>query len=109
MEELLKDVKTLLEIDMADNSKDSILNLYISRAVTMVKGYLNNEKFSDSYIKDKFKDAVLQLVYDGYSVKGEEAVKQKTQGNRSVTYKDNLGMNIGSVVDLLPLPYAKLR
>lgn len=109
MDELLKDAKTLLEMDMADNSKDNVLNLYISKAVTMIKSYLNNEKLSDSYIKDKFKDAVLQLVYDGYSIKGEEAVKQKTQGNRNITYKDNLGMNINSVVDLLPLPYAKLR
>lgn len=109
MDEILSDLKTLLEISPIDSSKDGILKLYIRKATTMIKGYLNNDSFSIEYIQANFQDAIIQLTYDGYSVKGEESIKQKTQGSRTLIYKDNLGMNIKSVVNMLPVPYVKMR
>lgn len=103
--EILADVKSLVDV----TDKDNILNIYIRRATGLIKNYLNNSTYDETYIKDNFADAVIQLVVDAFNLKDNENVKQMTQASRQVTFKDNCGMNINSVKDLLPLPFAVLR
>lgn len=104
---IIDDVKTLLEIK--DDSKDGILNIYIQRASTLVLKYLNNDFFNIAYIQENFPEAIVELTYNAYLLRGNENFVQKSEGSMSVTFKENFGMIIDSVVNLLPLPYAKLR
>lgn len=104
-DEILTDIKTLLGV----TDRDSTLNIYIRRATGLIKNYLNNSTYDEAYIKDNFADAVIQLVVDAFNLKNNENVKQMTQASRQVTFKDNCGMNINTVKDLLPLPFATLR
>lgn len=109
---IIDDIKALLDIDIADVSKDSILNIYIKRAITLIKNYLNNPTYTVDYIQANFNDAIIELVVNAYNVKKntKDGIKQEQQGSRNVVYKDN---NTAFVIDdsiknLLPLPYAKL-
>lgn len=104
-EQILSDIKTLLEV----TDQDGVLNIYIRRATGLIKNYLNNSLYDETYIKNNFSDAIIQLVVDTYNLKDNENVKQMVQSSRAVTFKDNCGMNINTVKDLLPLPFATLR
>lgn len=110
---MLEDIKTLL--DITDNLKDSILNIYIKRAVTLIKNYLNNDSFDNSYIQDNFQDAVIELVYNAYISKGKENIQSENQGSRSITYKTVTSYSDGStfmitnnIALLLPVPYIRM-
>lgn len=103
--EILTDIKTLLGVI----DQDSILNIYIRRAISFIIKYINNPDCDGTYIKTNFPDAIIQLTVDAYNVKNNENVKQMIQASRQVTFKDSSGMNIDSVKDLLPLPFATLR
>ncbi len=105
---MLEDIKILLEIN--DNSKDTILNIYIRKATTLIKNrYRNNPNFDDIYIQSNFQDAIIDIVVNAYNIKGKENIKAITQGARSVTYSDNTAFCItDSVANLLPTPYARM-
>lgn len=110
---MIDDIKTLLGIE--DNSRDGILNIYIRRAVTLIKGYLNNSRFDNAYIQDNFQDAIIELVYNAYILKGKENIQTETQGSRSITYKTVTSYADGStfaitdtIANLLPMPYVRI-
>ncbi|AAO36100.1 hypothetical protein DP149_10225 [Clostridium tetani] len=104
---MLKDIKILLNIN--DNSKDSILNIYIRKATTLIQNYLNNYNFKSDYIQANFKDAIIDIVVSAYNFKDNKNIKSKTQGARSITYADNTAFTItDSVANLLPMPYVKM-
>lgn len=104
---MLEDIKTLLEIN--DTSKDAILNIYIRKATTLIKKYLNNSNFDDTYIQTNFSDAIIDIVVNAYNFKGKENIKSITQGARSVTYADNTAFCItDSVANLLPIPFIRM-
>ena len=110
---MLDDIKTLLGID--DNSKDAILNIYIRRAVTLIKSYINNSRFDDTYIQENFKDAIIELVYNAYILKGRENIQSEAQGSRSITYKTITSYSDGStfmitndIANMLPAPYIRM-
>jgi hypothetical protein len=110
---MLEDIKTLLGI--SGSSEDAVLNIYIKRAVTFIKKYINNDDFDNEYIESNFQDAITLLVYNAYKVKGNENVQSMQQGQRSVTFKTVTSYASGStytitddVRALLPTPYAKL-
>lgn len=104
---LLEDIKILLEIN--DYSKDNLLNLYIRRAITVIKYYINNDSFDDSHIEQNYPDAIIEIVVLAYRNKGKENVKSITQGARSVTYSDGTTFAITDVVKaILPQPFIKM-
>ncbi|BDR72640.1 hypothetical protein K144316041_13480 [Clostridium tetani] len=104
---MLKDIKILLNIN--DNSKDSILNIYIRKASTLIQNYLNNPNFTTDYILVNFQDAITDMVVNAYNFKSNKNIKSKTQGARSITYADNTAFVItDSVANLLPMPYVRM-
>ncbi|MBU5485966.1 phage head-tail connector protein [Clostridium sp. MSJ-11] len=104
---MLEDIKTLLNIQ--DNSKDSNLNIYIRKAITLIQNYLNNSAFTVEYIQTNFSDAIIDIVVNGYNFKDNKNIKSMTQGARSVAYADNTAFIItDSVANLLPTPYIRM-
>ena len=102
--EILDDLHTLLSVDI---SKDPVLNLYIRKAVTLITNYLNAAPTIPPVdIATAYPDAVIEYTVLCYNKRGNEGVKQASQGSRSQTYEDSLP---SSVKALLPLPYVKMR
>jgi len=94
---VLEDLKTLT------GQSESILNIYIRRADTAIKNYLNvtdNVKVETTY-----PDAVIEYVTECLSKKGNESIKQFTQGSRQGIYVDGLTEDVKA---LLPLPFVRV-
>lgn len=109
---MLEDIKTLLGIDILDNSKDSILSIYIRKSTTLIKNYLNNPNFDDAYVQANFIDAIIEIVVNAYSINTNTkiGIKEEEQGSRRTTYKDNTETFVitDSIKKLLPLPYIRM-
>lgn len=104
---ILDDVKTLVGIDAADLSKDPTLTIFKNRAITFVGNYLNNSIFDAVYIEANFADALVELVYNAYALKGKGNIQSESQGSRSVTYKEfEITQDVKA---LLPLPSIRMR
>ncbi|AJA48490.1 phage gp6-like head-tail connector protein [Clostridium pasteurianum DSM 525 = ATCC 6013] len=97
---MLEEIKTLLGI--SDNAKDELINLYIRKAETMIKNYLNKD-ISDFSI---YQDAVNEYAVLCFNKKGNEGLKQYAQGSKSGTYTNDLP---DSVKALLPMPRIKMK
>ncbi len=106
---MLNDIKTVLGIKT--ENEDSKLKLYISMAITLIKKYLNNENFDDSYIEENFDMAIILIVSNAYEYKksgNKGNIKSISQGARNITYGDNTAFCItDDVKALLPVPYIK--
>ncbi|NFL87476.1 phage head-tail connector protein [Clostridium botulinum] len=106
---MLNDIKELLGIK--NESEDSKLNLYIKMAITLIKKYLNNENFDDSYIEENFSMAIILIVSNAYEYKksgNKGNIKSISQGARNITYGDNTAFCItDDIKALLPAPYIK--
>lgn len=100
---VLDDVKTIRNI--SDNSKDNLINIYIRRAETLIKEYLNLKSDDTTDIQGTYPDAVVCYVIECLTRKGTENLKQFQQGNRSGTYESGLSKE---VINLLPAPYARM-
>ncbi|MGE5627824.1 MAG: phage head-tail connector protein [Solirubrobacterales bacterium] len=101
------DIKTLVGI--SDGSKDLILDIYIRKATTLVKNYLNKDDLTPETIEADYPDAVIDIVVTAYNMRNKENIKQIQQGARTVVYSDNTVFAItDSVANLLPAPYARM-
>ncbi|WP_040194763.1 hypothetical protein [Clostridium culturomicium] len=78
------------------------------KAIAVIKNYLNVE-WEDSYILSEYDFAVDQLIQNAKSAKNAD-IKSISEGNQSISYKDNSGA--WTVTDdikaMLPKPYIKL-
>lgn len=97
---VLNDVKTLKNI--RDTSRDNEINIYIRRATTLIKAYLND---SNADIENMYQDACIAYVIEQLNRKGNEAIKQYSQGSESGTYSSDLSDNVKA---LLPTPYVRM-
>ena len=98
---MLTIVKMLLGIDLVDDSKDDILNHFIGLAQKMALSYCNCE-----YISSEYDGAIAELAVYLYKNKDSTRYKQKTEGERSVTYLD--GSIPEYIKSSLPLPKIKV-
>ena len=98
---MLSIVKMLLGIDLADTSKNDVLNHFIGLAQKMVLSYCNCE-----YISSEYDEAIAELAVYLYKNKDGTGYKQKTEGERSVTYQD--GAIPEYIKSTLPLPKIKV-
>lgn len=101
---VLDDIKELKNWQN-DNSHDGKINIYIRRAVTLIKEHLNLRADDTTDIAIVYQDAVVCYVMEQFDRKGNEATKQYSQGSRSGTYENSLSDNVKS---LLPVPYARM-
>ena len=78
------------------------------KAVAVIKNYLNVE-WEDSYILSEYDFVVDQLIQNSKISKPTD-VKSISEGNQSITYKDNSGpwTITDDVKSMLPKPYIKL-
>lgn len=109
---VLDDIKTLLNVDI---TAEPVLTILKNRAITFIKNYLNSNTYDAEYIEITFAEAIIELVYNAYIVKGKENIQSESQGSRSVTYKGFTSYADGStftitqnVKALLPLPSVKM-
>lgn len=98
---VLDDIKILKRI--TDNNRDGELSIYICRAETLIRNYLNANSAAD--ISEMYPDAVICYVMECLNKKGNENLKQFTQGSRSGTYESGLSSD---VKNLLPVPSARM-
>ena len=112
---ILDDVKVLLGKE-SDLTIDGALTILKNRAVTVVKNYLNSATYDAVSIEVDFPDAIVQLVYNAFSVKGKENIQSESQGSRSVSYKTFTTFSDGSayaitqdIKALLPKPFMRMR
>ncbi|WP_160678751.1 head-tail connector protein [Clostridium sp. C8-1-8] len=102
---MLETLKQLLDIE--DNSKDTLLNIYIDRATLVIQQYLNRGQTTDE-VQELYSTAIIYLVEKAYNTKNntKDGIKQIQQGQRNVIYRDNV--NLFSIEDtvksMLPLP-----
>ena len=106
---MLENIKTLLGI--TTDKEDSKLNIYTKMAATLIKKYLNNDNFDDSYIEENFSIAIVLIVTNAYECKKNGSggnIKSMTQGSRSVSYGDDKAFCINDDIKaMLPIPYIK--
>ena len=100
---VLSDFKLIKNINPEDTAQDNLINLYIRRSATAIKKYLNIADSVD--IEATYPDAMIEYVIIKMNRKGNEGLKQFSQGSISGTYNDDMP---DSVKDLLPLPFCKL-
>ena len=87
-------VEYIIETEGIDCSKASIIEVMVNHAIKSIKRYINNQKYTDEIIIERYDDVVIELArraYDNYKHKDDRVIQSKTQGQRSITYKDDLG------------------
>ena len=102
--EILDDVKILVGLDLVDDSRDNVLNIYIRRGVTLITRYLN--KTANEDVAVTYPDALIEYVVQVYRKKGNEGLKSFGQGSRLGSYGEELS---DSVKSLLPSPSIRMR
>lgn len=107
---MLEDIKAL--IGVTTDKEDSKINIYINMATEVIKKYLSNDAFDNSYIQDNFSMAIILIVTNAYECKkngNAGNIKSISQGSRSITYGEDKAFCINDDVKaLLPVPYIKL-
>lgn len=107
---MLENIKILLSI--TTDKEDSKLNIYIGIAKALIKKYLNNDAFDDSYIEENFSMAIILIVTNAYECKKNGSggnIKSISQGARSITYGEDKAFCINDDIKaMLPTPYIKL-
>lgn len=78
------------------------------KAIAVIRNYLNVE-WEDSYILSEYDFVVDQLIQNSKASKSAD-IKSMSEGNQSVTYKDNSGpwTITDDIKAMLPKPYIKL-
>lgn len=78
------------------------------KAIAVIRNYLNVE-WEDSYILSEYDFVVDQLIQNSKASKSTD-IKSMSEGNQSVTYKDNSGpwTITDDIKAMLPKPYIKL-
>ncbi len=102
-------------------NNDPLLTLYIRKAVTLITTYLNLDTEPYTYtefstgsvitvnpidVSMTYIDAIDDYVTTVVNRKGNEGIKQETQGPRSMTYGNDLP---DSTKALLPAPFANCQ
>ena len=78
------------------------------KAVAVIKNYLNVD-WEDTYILSQYDFVVDQLIANSKTLKSAD-IKSMSEGNQSITYKDNSGAwtITDDIKAMLPKPYIKL-
>lgn len=84
------------------------LSIEEKKAVAVIRNYLNVE-WEDSHILSEYDFVVDQLIQNSKAAKSAD-IKSISEGNQSVTYKDNSGpwTITDDIKAMLPRPYIKL-
>ena len=107
---LLDDIKTVLSI--GDTSRDTLLAVYVRKGTTLITNYINAPAVPITVppttpidVTTAYADALVEYVTLCYRKRGQEGIKQFSQGSRAGTYEDGLQQ---SVKALLPAPFIRM-
>ena len=110
LESIIEEIK--LKCDIKEDSKDKLLRVFIKDSIKSIQRYINNQKYTDEIIVSTYDDVIVELclrAYDNYKHKEDRIIQSKTQGQRSITYKDNLSKSpyeiTTDIKKLLPGPF----
>lgn len=95
----------ILEL-LGPNANIVLVEYWTEKACNSIIKYLNKDYTIDE-CKEKFKDAIIQLVISYNQEKQLGNVKSMSQGQRSVTYADE-SEAFEKVKKLLPKPFVRL-
>ena len=108
----IEKIKILLNIDIEDNSKNSLLDILGNQAICMIEKYLNHDRYRCKDIEYNYEDALVCCVVDlYYSLENKNGnIQSMTQGQRSVSYNTSvLNTELSDrVKSMLPLPRMRL-
>lgn len=96
MEEYLMKMKRLLEIDVADESRDDILLHYYERAKQLIMQYCNVNE-----LPERYHNTYIDLAGYFYKNRNSEGLHRRSEGERTFIYEDGIPFHIKSA---LPLP-----
>lgn len=84
------------------------LSIDDKKAIAVIKNYLNVE-WEDSYILAEYDFVVDQIIQNSKN-SNQTNIKSMSEGNQSITYKDNSGpwTITDDIRNMLPKPYVKL-
>ncbi len=105
-------VEYIITTEGIDYSKTPIIEVMVNHAIKSIKRYINSQKYTDEVIIEKYDDIIIELTkraYDNYKHKDSRVIQSKTQGQRSITYKDDLRKSpyeiTTDIAKLLPGPF----
>lgn len=93
-------IKQLLEIDIDDMSKDSVLNHFIKRSKDIILAYCNVTELSSEY-----SDTIVDFAAYLYKNRNNTGFIEKKEGERSIAFEIGIPENIRIA---LPLPKIKV-
>lgn len=78
------------------------------KAIAVIKNYLNVD-WEDEYILTKF-DFVIEQLIENSKMAANASIKSISEGNQSISYKDNSGpwAITDDIKAMLPKPYIKM-
>lgn len=113
---VLDDLKIVLDPSISED----LLNLYIRKGVTLITNHLqldtttqtiNNGDGTTTIVQpidvaSTYPDAIVEFVVENYNKRGNEGLKQFSQGSHSGAYDSALSADVKA---LLPKPYIRMR
>lgn len=96
MEEKLRKMKQLLEMDVTNESKDEILLHYYERAKRTIHQYCNVNELSEYY-----QNTHIDLAVYFYKHRNADGLQRKSEGERTLIFEEGIPSHIKSA---LPLP-----
>ncbi|ARJ76163.1 MULTISPECIES: phage head-tail connector protein [Bacillus] len=91
-----------LFLDIADDSEDALLELYLKKARRFVINYC---EINENDIPDNLLGVIEDIAVFKYRLKGVEATKAETRGGISESYYDKLPDDIKLELDSFKTPY----
>lgn len=85
----------------------TVLQIKKKIVIKKIKNYLNKD-FSDDEVLKNFPEAILIGIGDEINNDSHKGIQTQTQGQRSITYRNNSDGLSNDVISLLPLPFIKL-
>jgi len=108
-----------LRIALDPSINPDLLNLYIRKSVTLITNYLQLDTTAQTIdngdgtttvnpidVASTYPDAIVEYVIENYNKRGNEGLKQFSQGSHSGSYNSALSDDVKA---LLPKPYINMR
>lgn len=106
-----KIIQKIVDLNSIRSSEDrALIEFFLDVSIEQINNYLNRGYTAEELL-EKHSSAVILLVNNKYQNNkngADKGIKSKTQGQRSITYGDNVNEITGEIKALLPLPLISL-
>nr|DAP87184.1 MAG TPA: Protein of unknown function (DUF3199) [Caudoviricetes sp.] len=100
-------IQKIVDLNSIKSSEDrALVEFFLDVSIEQINRYLNRG-YTAEQLLEKHGSAVILLVNNKYQNRkngADKGIKSKTQGQRSVTYGDNVNEITSEIKALLPLP-----